>query len=54
MKKDERLKSLETSLTWLKNESNRLMDIIEKLTTENKNLYSQLKESKDEAKAWRN
>jgi predicted nucleic acid-binding Zn-ribbon protein len=53
LKKDEKLKNLETSISWLKNESVRLAENIERLTDEKKEISDKLKDSQEETKSWR-
>jgi len=53
LKKDEKLKNLEVSVVWLRNESIRLAGNIERLTDDNKTLSDRLKEAQDEVKVWR-
>ena len=53
MKKDERIKNFETSISWLKNESVRLASNIEKLSDDKKDLTDKLKLKEDELKSWR-
>jgi len=53
LKKDERIKNLETSITWLKNESVRLAGNIERLTDDKKDLTDKLKLKDEELKSWR-
>lgn len=45
LKKDEKLKNLENSVQWLRNESVNLANNIEILKVENKNIQSKLKEA---------
>jgi len=45
LKKDEKLKNLETTIGWLKNESVRLAGNIERLSDEKKDLGDKLKQS---------
>jgi peptidoglycan hydrolase CwlO-like protein len=52
LKKDEKLKSLEASVSWLRNESVNLVTSIERLTENNKNLTAKLQESQEEVKVW--
>ena len=51
--RDEKLKNLESSVTWLRNESIRLAGNIERLTEDSKSLSMQLKESQAEVKVWK-
>lgn len=51
--RDEKLKNLESSVSWLRNESIRLAGNIEGLTEDNKSLNMKLKESQDEVKVWK-
>ena len=53
LKKDEKLKNLEASIAWLRNESVRLAENIEKLSDGNKELNDRLRLSHDEVKSWR-
>ncbi len=53
LKKDEKLKNLETSISWLKNESVRLAENIERLTDEKKEISDKLKDNHEETKSWR-
>ena len=53
MKKDEKIKNLETSISWLKNESVRLAGNIERLTDDKKELTDKLKLKDEELKSWR-
>lgn len=53
LKKDEKLKNLENSVQWLRNESVNLANNIEILKVENKNIQSKLKEAQDEVKVWK-
>jgi hypothetical protein len=45
LKKDEKLKNLENSVQWLRNESVNLANNIEILKVKNKNIQSKLKEA---------
>ncbi len=45
LKKDEKLKNLENSVQWLRNESVNLANNIELLKVENKTIQSKLKEA---------
>lgn len=53
LKKDEKLKNLEVSVVWLRNESIRLAGNIERLSENNKSLNDRLREAQDEVKVWR-
>jgi hypothetical protein len=51
--RDEKLKNLESSVSWLRNESIRLAGNIERLTEDNKSIGMKLKESQEEVKVWK-
>jgi hypothetical protein len=51
--RDEKLKNLESSVSWLRNESIRLAGNIERLTEDNKSVNMKLKESQEEVKVWK-
>lgn len=53
LRKDEKLKNLESSVQWLRNESVNLANNIETLKVQNKNIQDKLKEAQNEVKVWR-